>query len=238
MQDCYTGDIGDYVKYALLRKLAEGHQLGVAWYLFPDENRDGGHTKYLQDPDHWSGHDPKLFNKLKQIVEGDKRGVSRRKVSQIEESGILGTARFSSEILFAPKLTPAQRRDWRSRWFENVLAELEDCDVVFADPDNGLCEDEKFRPGRVKHWKRLRLCEAKALAKGRTAIIYHHNTRRRGGHEQEIAYWKGRLGPGTLALRWRRYGNRTFFVMNPAPNMDKRLEKFAREWGQKAEVYR
>ena len=30
MQNPYTGDIGDYVKYGLLRALAEGRRLGVA----------------------------------------------------------------------------------------------------------------------------------------------------------------------------------------------------------------
>jgi hypothetical protein len=81
------------------------------------------------------------------------------------------------------------------------------------------------------------LREAKALAKKRTAVIYHHNTRRKGGHEQEIEYWIDQLGAGTLAFRWRAYGNRTFFVINPAYNMDKVLQKFAREWGPKAEIY-
>ena len=33
MQNRYVGDIGDYVKYGLLRALADGRQLGVAWYL-------------------------------------------------------------------------------------------------------------------------------------------------------------------------------------------------------------
>lgn len=29
MQDRYAGDIGDYVKLALLRSLSDGHRLGV-----------------------------------------------------------------------------------------------------------------------------------------------------------------------------------------------------------------
>ena len=34
------------MKYGLLRPLADGQHLGVAWYLFPDEdhNDDGRHT--------------------------------------------------------------------------------------------------------------------------------------------------------------------------------------------------
>ena len=43
MQNRYTGDIGDFAKYGLLRALCPGHRLGVAWYLYPDEshNEDG-----------------------------------------------------------------------------------------------------------------------------------------------------------------------------------------------------
>jgi len=221
------------VKYGLLRALADGRRLGVAWYLFPDEdhNADGCHTAYLRNPDCWRAYDSALFDSLKWIVKGGKR-----KVSAIEKLGILKDARFSIEVLSTPELTPAQRRVWRSRWFENVQAALCECDVVFADPNNGLCEDEKFGAGRVKDWKRIPLSEARALAQGRTAVIYHHNTRRKGGHAKEIAYWKNRLGADTIALRWLAYSPRTFFVINPAPDMHERLTKFAQKWGPKAEL--
>ena len=234
MQDRYTGDIGDYVKYGILRALVNGQRLGVAWYLFPDEdhNADGRHVDYLQNSDHWRGHDAVLYDALKRIVAED-----RRSVSDIELSGVLGSARFLGDILSTPELTPAQRPAWRARWFKNVHNALQGCDVVFADPDNGLCENEGFRPGRVKDWKRIPLREARALAEGRTAVIYHHNTRRAGGHEKEIAYWINLLGKGTLALRWRAYSSRTFFVVNPAPGMADKMKKFAHEWGPKAELH-
>ena len=37
MQDRYVGDIGDFVKYALLRVITGESKLGVAWYLHPNE---------------------------------------------------------------------------------------------------------------------------------------------------------------------------------------------------------
>ena len=235
MQDRYTGDNGDYAKYGLLRALADGRTLGVAWYLFPDEkhNADGRHIKYLQTPDQWRAKDPALFDTLKNIVDS-----KRREVAEIERNRVLGSATFSSEILLAPKLTPAQRRVWRGRWFQNIQVSLRGCDLVFVDPDNGLCEDGKFRSGRVKDWKRLPQREAKALAEGRTAVIYHHNTRRKGGHEKKIYYWIDVLGKVTLALRWRAYNSRTFFVVNPVYGMEDQLEKFAHAWGPKAQSHR
>lgn len=234
MQDRYTGDIGDYVKYGLLRALSSGKKLGVAWYLFPDEdhNSDGRHIDYLQKPDEWRGHDPDLFDTLKRIV-----GEDRRAVSDIEKSGILGNAKFSRELLSASGLAADGRLAWRSNWFENAQVALGDSSLVFADPDNGLCEDEKFQAGNLKDWKRIPLSEAKALAHDRTAIIYHHNTRRPGGHSKEISYWIGMLGSGTLALRWRAFGARTFFVVNPTPNMHDDLRQFALKWGPKAELH-
>ena len=161
MQNRYTGDIGDYVKYGLLRALADGRRLGVAWYLFPDEdhNDDGRHVDYLHDYGQWRGHDPALFDVLRRIVDNN-----RRDVAAVEQSGILGAAKFSGEILSVPEMMPARRRDWRGWWFEDVQTSLQDCNIVFADPDNGLCEDGKFRSGRVKDWKRLPSGEAKALA--------------------------------------------------------------------------
>ena len=100
MQNRYTGDIGDYAKYGLLRALANDRSLGVAWYLFPDEdhNADGRHVGYLKAPGHWRARDPKLFDTLSGIVEED-----RRSVAGIEQSGILNGAKFSSEVLFRTK---------------------------------------------------------------------------------------------------------------------------------------
>lgn len=70
MQNRYTGDIGDYVKLAILRALSPGYRLGVAWWLYPDENhnQDGRHTGYLNHPESWRHLDPDLFDTLHQIV--------------------------------------------------------------------------------------------------------------------------------------------------------------------------
>ena len=50
MQNRHVADIGDYVKLAILRRLACGRRLGVAWWLFPDEhhNANGGHRVVLK----------------------------------------------------------------------------------------------------------------------------------------------------------------------------------------------
>lgn len=235
MQNRYVGDIGDYAKYALLRAIGREHQLGVAWYLYPDEghNADGKHTSYLDAPAQWRDLDPDLFDGLKSLVSQDQRCVD-----SIERAQLLPSGQFHSRVLSSDLRTYGERAAWRQQWFEHVLSDLGECNFVFADPDNGLCGDERFRAGRRKDWKRLPISEARALAEGRTAVIYHHNSRWPGGHEAEIRHWMSELGEGTMALKWSAYGSRTFFVMNAPADMQGRLNAFAADWGSKASLFR
>lgn len=234
MQDRYTGDIGDFVKYGLLRALSYGLKLGVAWYLYPDEshNDDGRHVEYLHAPKKWRHRDECLYDGLKAFVEGGSR-----QTAAIEQAGLLGNAKFSRELLNSGSLAVPKRRVWRSNWFSNAVSDLDGCEIVFADPDNGLCEDSKFGYGKTKDWKRLPLSEALALAAGRAAVFYHHNSRRPGGHDLEVDYWIEQLGSGTQALRWRAISNRTFFIVNPTPIISVRLQSFAALWGPEAELH-
>ena len=185
MQHRYTGDIGDFAKYGLLRALGGRVRLGVAWYLYPDENHngDGKHIPYLDKPEKWRHLDPDLFDTLKAIIDNGTRSVA-----QVEQSGLLGEAIFSGAMLDFTG-SPAQRRQQRSDWFITMQRDLIHCDVVFTDPDNGLCLDEKYRLGQRKFWKRMPLSEVFALTQDRTGILYHHNAMYPGGHLKEIHYW-------------------------------------------------
>ena len=180
MRDCYVGDIGDCAKYGLLRAIGKGKRLGVAWYLCgdPEVNNtgDGRHTAYLQRPDEWRHLDPGLFDTLKNLID-----EKRRSVAEIEQSGILGGADFASEPVDVSQVSVGERESWRRAWFERVQNALFACDLVFADPDNGLYPNEKFAPTRKENAKRISLHEALELAKGRTVVIYHHNSMMRGG---------------------------------------------------------
>lgn len=229
MQDRYVGDIGDYAKYALLRALAgKETQLGVAWYAIPhrpDEllRNDGQHIGYLRDG-HLAALDTQLFNALGKIVDS-----GRRTIRAVEEGGIVPGAIFARDLLIPPR-PPESPSEWRRTWFNRVSLTLASCDLVFADPDNGLCADEKFRWGSCREWKRMPLSEARSLANGRTAVIYHHNTRRPGGHAQEIEHWLQQFGAGAFALYWRTISNRTFFVVNATNEHRSRAVEFAHRW--------
>jgi len=83
----------------------------------------------------------------------------------------------------------------------------------------------------------MSLDEEKQLAEGRTTVIYHHNSRYKGGHKKEIQDWMSRLGKGTLALRWKPFSSRTFFILNPDETMKDKLVAFEKHWGAKAQLF-
>lgn len=112
------------------------------------------------------------------------------------------------------------------------MAQLEGQDFIFADPDNGLTDDDPKRRRTKGFGKSIPLSEARALAKDRAAVIYHHNTRRKGGHELEVGHWLEQLGTGTLAIRANAWSCRTFFVVNPDAEMRVRAEAFCKDWSR------
>lgn len=225
MQNRYAGDIGDYVKFALLRSLGAGRRLGVAWYLHPDEghNADGKHVHYLQDAGHWRSLDPQLFDALKSVVE------TERSTRAIERSRILDAV-WSSHPLISADLDRKQRSTWRHRWFAELCDDLSECDLVFADPDNGLTDDDPSRRSQKDFGKRIPLSEVRCLADGRPAVIYHHNSRFKGGHEAEIRHWQGEIGGVVMAVRSRAWNSRTFFIVNPDRETTDRAQTFCARW--------
>ena len=248
MQDRYVGDIGDYAKYGLLRALSAGKKLGVAWYRYPDEmhNDDGMHIVYLCQPKVWQHLDPELFDALEDIINLWQTGVGQRTVAEIQNRNLLPGAVFADELLYADLRTPdwcrpelwranrlAQfKRDWRAGWFSRVQAAVASCNIVFADPDNGVVLDEKYDESKQKHWKGIPVREVQELSSnGRTLIIYHQHGRNRK-HNDDIQDWMGRLPGCTHAFYVRRNTCRTFFVVNPDQDIVAHLTNFVNAWRQ------
>src|ERR1019366_1141866 len=134
MQNRYVSDIGDFLKLGILRALSPGYSLGVAWWLFPDENhnKDGRHIGYLEQPEQWRRFDPLLFDALAEI-----ESSGQREVRALEGPNILPGTVFASDVVPVDGPIP-QRRQAREQWFASVQRALHGTDLVFVDPDNGL----------------------------------------------------------------------------------------------------
>jgi hypothetical protein len=184
MQDRYAGDVGDFLKYGLLRWLTSSGDaplsLGVVWYLTPDEshNADGMHLSYLE-----SGHpsydrlrrlDPDLHDRMGVVVSNG------RSVQAIERSGALppGTATFSRPLTFVdlPVTDRVARLGRRKAWLDDALSATLGCDLVFADPDNGIRRADHGTPHhRNRSEKHAYLDELAAFsARGQSIVVYHH----------------------------------------------------------------
>ncbi|MGB6664771.1 MAG: hypothetical protein WBD78_15745 [Methylocella sp.] len=130
VKEQYVGDINDYRKYALLRRLQAGNALriGVCWMLTRNNGRsDGSMTSYLKKSC-YERHDPKLYNLLSTVMATPDHGP----LKLIERSGIIAGATYYNAIV------PDRCADNRVAWFDKALAKLSSTDLIFFDPDNGL----------------------------------------------------------------------------------------------------
>lgn len=229
MQNRYVGDVGDFVKLALLRALSPGHRLGVVWYLVPDEshNGDGRHVSYL-GKNEWRHLDPQVFDSLAKIVESGERSIAA-----LERLGLLRCCQFVSDLLPLPAAYAA-RAIARAEWLDGAVDQIRDCNLVFLDPDNGL-QPERFRPTSATAIKSASFADLGRFRRpGRTLIVYHHHTRRKGGHAAETSYNADRLRMHGFervdALRANRYSPRAFFLLDATDEIRTGAAAFAREW--------
>lgn len=185
MQDRYTGDIGDFGKYGLLRYILDRSDmtLGINWYLVPDEvhNDDGRHIAYLldekQNHKEYRSCDPDLYDILYGIVRPvrkDRRNIFSkgiRRVDRIEKSRVFNKDQVS---FYNERLSPEMDRN---DWFSRGLEKLKKCDVLFLDPDNGL-EVKSHSKGSSKSVKYVYYDEVlKGLSHKNSLMIYQHRDR-------------------------------------------------------------
>jgi hypothetical protein len=165
VKDQYTGDVNDYLKYALLRALAGAHPgtLRICWMLTaPDGRADGGRLTYLDDPEAFGELDPEVFGALGAIVRGGKRAVTA-----VQDAAVLGSASFHAGLL-------SDEPERRERYFAGIWPALGADDLVFFDPDNGLQVTSVARGRRNSckylYWEELE----QALAERRSVCVYQH----------------------------------------------------------------
>ena len=75
------------------------------------------------------------------------------------------------------------------------------------------------------------------LRRGRALVLYHHQTRRKGGAAAEyrrLAAWLFETGARSVAgVRLRPYSSRFYLVVDGDRGLSEALGRFARRWGPK-----
>ena len=231
MQNKYVGDIGDYGKLGLLRKLrAAGFTIGVNWYLTPDEqNGDGLYTAYPK----YRRCDEALYVELEKIV-----AENRRNVAALENDAILPAVCFSNPLAYNGG-AKAARAAFRQAWHEEALRRLNGVDIIFLDPDNGLLVPSA--KGTRRDNKYVTAGElADYYRQGATVVYYQHKARRGDDfyRKQLEDLLCGGLFPGAagLGLKASPFSQRYyFFLVQPehraavSATVEELLES---EWGR------
>lgn len=214
MQNRYAGDAGDFGKIGLLRCLAKaGLKVGVNWYLVADEahNEDGRHIGYLQDSK-FMGCDDELLGKLGCMVHGNQRNIQT-----LQELELIPAATYYCEELASPGENGCNFRD---KWHANAQSVLQDADIVFLDPDNGLLP-ASVSPGSTKSVKYVLQQEViDYYLAGHSVVFYNHRWRMDEEHylKQFLAFFQssGFRGAHVIGLKYVRGTVRDyFFLLHP-----------------------
>lgn len=232
MQDRYVGDVGDFGKYFLLKKLMSPDlQLGIVWCLneSKEENKDGSFRDYL-GPKHaqrFRRLDPQLFDQMKKInCAGDLR------VSAIREQGI-----FQAKTIFFEYPINCQDRDgdclerlmYRDRWCRKALEQTEATDVVFFDPDNGIASEKILRSHRRSR-KYVFKEDIEGFPIWKQSVIVYHHLGRQGKHVEQISEKFCQLegiksDVKVWAITFHAWQTRAFFILASPKHKTRLLDR-------------
>jgi hypothetical protein len=247
VQNRYAGDIGDFMKFGLLRFVAQpvadggtGLRIGLNWYLVPDEdsnkNNDGKYLDYLWPTSRWhlplKQCAPDLMALLAEVV------TTGRSVQALVALGALP----AGSLEYRDVLNPVVGRTGRRAWHRQALAALADSQIVFVDPDNGL---RSIMPSRRHHKYALIEELADYASRGQALVAYHHADRERDTTAvsqarrrlAELADGAGQAPVGAVIAR--RYSCRFFLVTAPADRravLAASLAGYVSRWAPHAEL--
>jgi hypothetical protein len=227
MQDKYAGDVGDFGKYILLKQISSESRyklrLGINWYycnLDEPGSTDGKHVDYLFSTNKKGGSfskcDPKLYRQLSKIVNEKKRSIR-----SIEKRNILPKDSVFFSIPIPDKKTSLDKTEHeRARWFDKSINHLNDADILFLDPDNGVAPENAtiYEKRAVKY---SFLHEIKAYyAMNKSVIVYNHRDRSPSkkyfGRLRKISdNVDSKIAP--IVLRFQRVSVRDYLIL-PQPH--------------------
>lgn len=227
MQNKYVGDVGDFGKHSLLRRLAGATapdnlpplRLGLVWYARSDEcgNLDGKFVQYL-DPtrknlDTFGDCDFELWTKLRGLVDGNARCIHCAERARILPEG---TAYYRPALAFVAGMPRDVKATIREHWFGLALRVTAGADLVCLDPDNGVRWDgsKMFQQDGPKF---TYISDLRAFwDRGQSLVVYQHADRVLGSAQDISASLRDSLGTDPIPLWFHRGAARVFFVL-PQP---------------------
>ena len=227
MQDRYAGDLGDFGKYGLLRRLTrpppgqDPLQLGIDWRLVPDETgtNDGRFTSYLvanaRNRALFRSCDPQLYDALAHMVHNETRSVA-----YVQNAGILPPdTRYHDNPLSFQDIPQGpgsknKRVARRAKWLKTAFDVTQDSDLVFLDPDNGL--NTQVSPHHRTGPKYVFPDELRPYALRRQSLVIYQHTNRTVPATQQVNHrieqLSQDLGLETWAVIFHRGSSRAFLI--------------------------
>jgi hypothetical protein len=225
MQIQYSGGVGDFGKFALLRHLMQGRRLAVCWYLTGANDKPRNHDKhfdYLTRPHVFRHLAPELYDKLVEF--GLNRHTLADPMTALQSSGVLENAVFI-------RLKVPEKASSRPPWAAELNNSVSGANLVFLDPDNGI-------EGRRLTKRHVALAEITALRKkDRVLIIGHHQS----GRKAEVKYLADQmksLGCEIVEIvRLRLVTSCLYVIVDHDTTMTELAATFVRRWGALARSY-
>jgi len=230
MQDRFVGDIGDFCKYGLLRKIfskldspVEDLKLGVIW-CYHNTSHNNSRT-FVCTPEEYKYLDEPLFNALRKLTQEDPS------IAEVQRSKILPT-----QIYFDMPISGISKRE-RVDWITTAIEKTKEASVVFVDPDKGIAtkkmtdEDSKKKsPLSKRSAEHVYIDELiRFVHAGKSLIIYQHLGQRNATAEENIENvsirLKDELKRHIIAMRWHRIQGRAYFIVVHPDHTDKLCDK-------------
>lgn len=233
MQNRYTGDIGDFGKFLLLKALFPEHTIGTVWYLYPDEthNNDGSHI--VCDANHalfrrCMGLDPVMAESFNAIFRHPSRHVGLLESAKLIPDGVY----FSEPVLGNDPNDLLHRPAWHAEALDHIA--VHGCSVVCLDPDNGIEPRSKSKAAPSARGKYVTYDEIEAffqIEAVRHCLIYQHPHRMKSHaaqarelHEEFSQRYHGRAA--VTLIRHNPVQPRFYIVLSkegPIPGIDDKL---------------
>lgn len=163
MKNQYFGDVNDYLKYGILRAIANSKlKICLCWMLTKDENRnDGEKIKYLQESDKWRKYDHALFDVMKWSIEKKKRSID-----VADKKHLIPDATYHPTLL-------TDDRDEREQYFKELTDVSAASDLIFFDADNGM-EVKSVKKGNKNSSKYLYWDEVERYADTHSILVFQY----------------------------------------------------------------